>query len=111
MKLGIRNLILINLLKLEVNIIRRLKFENKCTIECFQGTTDDLISHLDKRNFCREIKNYNYHGISQEQVDGVIFKSTHNGLDADFLKFFRSFKLCDSINFQSVFITTEKHKL
>lgn len=63
-------------------------FDNHCEIICYHGTTDNLISHIDKRNFCSQINNCAYHEISQDQVDNKIFKSTNHGLDADFLEFF-----------------------
>ncbi len=62
--------------------------ENECKIECFHGTTDHLITHIDKQRFCESINHCNYHEISSDKVDGTIFKSTNHGLDADFLQLF-----------------------
>lgn len=61
---------------------------NECNIICFHGTTDNLISHTDKRKFCGQITNCDYHEIDERKVDSVIFKSTNHGLDADFLQLF-----------------------
>lgn len=62
--------------------------DNKCKIECFHGTTDSLISHIEKRDFCRGIKDCHYNEVDINDIDDVIFKSTNHGLDADFLKLF-----------------------
>ncbi|WP_050606993.1 DUF2920 family protein [Clostridium niameyense] len=64
------------------------KFDNNCNIICFHGTTDNLISNTDKFKFCSNIKRCVYNEISEDKVDGVIFKSTNHGLDADFIKLF-----------------------
>lgn len=63
-------------------------FENNCEITCYHGVTDNLITHIEKRNFCRKIKKCTYNEITEEKLDGEIFKSTNHGLDADFLKLF-----------------------
>lgn len=64
------------------------KFKNHCEIECFHGTTDNLISHMDKKNFSDQVDHCFFHEISPDRIDNHIFKSTNHGLDADFLKMF-----------------------
>lgn len=63
-------------------------FENKCKIVCYHGTTDNLISHVEKQSFCEKIANCTLYEIGEVNVDGKVFKSTNHGLDADFLMFF-----------------------
>jgi len=60
--------------------------DNKCMIKCFHGTTDNLINHEQKREFCKQINHCDFNEVTSEKVDGVIFKSTNHGLDADFIK-------------------------
>lgn len=75
------------------------KFKNNCKIISYHGTTDNLISHYEKRNFCLGIDNCSYIEISNRELDGKIFKSTNHGLDADFLELFDYTFINDSINF------------
>lgn len=63
-------------------------FSNNCMIDCFHGTTDFLISSLDKEMFCKDVPYLNYHEISENNLDGTIFKTTNHGLDSDFLAHF-----------------------
>ncbi|MCB2288851.1 DUF2920 family protein [Clostridium sp. CS001] len=63
-------------------------FKNTCKIVCYHGTTDNLISNFEKRDFCKAVKNCEYNEISLNEVDGDVFKSTNHGLGADFLKLF-----------------------
>lgn len=63
-------------------------FKNICRIVSYHGTTDNLISNDEKRDFCGKIDNCEYNDISLSEVDGEIFKSTNHGLDADFIKLF-----------------------
>ncbi|MFD3157499.1 DUF2920 family protein [Haloimpatiens sp. FM7330] len=65
------------------------KFINNCNIISYHGTTDSLITNIDKRKFCLSIEKCLYNEISNDKVDGVIFKSTNHGLDADFLELFK----------------------
>jgi Protein of unknown function (DUF2920) len=87
-------------------------FDNKCKIECFHGIADNLISHIDKREFCNGIENCEYHEISDSKLDGLMFKSAGHGLDADFLKLFehvmenRQFETGTDIHFYPVKIKT-----
>lgn len=64
------------------------KFKNKCSIICYHGTNDLLISNLEKSKFCNSIKNCIYNEISEDKVDNIIFKSTNHGLNADFIELF-----------------------
>ncbi|MBW5468691.1 DUF2920 family protein [Brevibacillus formosus] len=64
------------------------KVENSSIIDSFHGTTDTLISHKDKQQFCKEITFSNYHEISPDKLDGTMFKSTDHGLGSDHLKLF-----------------------
>ncbi|WP_142414604.1 DUF2920 family protein [Hathewaya massiliensis] len=63
-------------------------FENNCKIISYHGVTDNLISNVEKKNFCSKIRQCDYNEVTEEDVDGEIFKSTNHGLDADFLKLF-----------------------
>lgn len=63
-------------------------FENTCKIISYHGVTDGLISHVEKKNFCSKISQCDYNEVTEEEVDGEIFKSTNHGLGADFLKLF-----------------------
>nr|WP_144921591.1 DUF2920 family protein [Paenibacillus bovis] len=90
------------------------KFDNLCNIESFHGTTDNLISHKDKNQFCKSINHCIFHEISTSKVDGDIFKSTNHGLDADFLKMFdyvmknREFEFKNCIHSKPVNYLTRK---
>ncbi|AIF52330.1 DUF2920 family protein [Pelosinus sp. UFO1] len=64
------------------------QFNNNCIISSFHGTTDTLISCTDKKVYCSSIPFCQYNEISAADIDGVIFRSTNHGLDADFLEFF-----------------------
>ncbi len=64
------------------------QFLNQCAIICYHGNKDNLISHKDKKLFCKFIKNCKYNEISSNSIDGEIFKSANHGLDADFIKLF-----------------------
>lgn len=71
--------------------------KNSCEIHAFHGTTDFLISHTNKRNFCDQVPFSTFHEISAEKVDGIIFKSTNHGLDSDHLALFQH--VIDGIHF------------
>lgn len=64
------------------------KFDNKCSIISFHGTTDNLISDTEKKEFCQMFDNIKFYQISSDKIDGSIFKSTDHGLGADFLKLY-----------------------
>lgn len=94
-------------------------FENNCNIICYHGTTDKLISYLDKKEFCNNIKKCKYQEISENKIDNVIFKSTSHGLDADFIKLFEYTMRNGDIKFEKsnslelldeVIFCTEKNK-
>lgn len=95
------------------------KFDNKCKIISYQGTTDNLVMAKDKWRFCRKINNCIYKEIGGDDLDGVAFKSTEHGLDADFLEVFKltidrygkEFNKGSSIYIENeVDITTNKHQ-
>jgi len=63
-------------------------FDNQCTIVCYHGTEDDLISNVDKKKFGENINHFIYREISLDKVDGEIFKNAKHGLGSDHLKLF-----------------------
>lgn len=64
------------------------QFKNNCNIISFHGVTDELVNHLEKRNFINSIPKANYYEVSEYRLDGRIFNSTNHGLGADFLELF-----------------------
>ncbi len=48
--------------------------DNECSIVCYHGTDDNLISNVDKRKFGKDISNFVYKEISLDKVEGEIFK-------------------------------------
>lgn len=74
------------------------QFENKCAIISYHGTNDDLVSNVEKKEFCSNIDNCIYNEISDENLDNNIFKSASHGLGADFLKLFDH--VINNLNFQ-----------
>lgn len=64
------------------------QFQNKCAIVSYHGINDDLVSNIEKREFCSNIDNCIYNEISDENLNNDIFKSTVHGLGADFIKLF-----------------------
>lgn len=66
-------------------------WENKCKIVVYHGADDALISAEDKYQGIKNIKNIDFNIINKDKVDGVIFKSTTHGLNADFLNLFEKF--------------------
>lgn len=64
------------------------KFSNKSKVISYHGVDDNLINCKDKFEFCKNANNCTYIEISQEDVDGIVFKSTKHGLDADFIELF-----------------------
>lgn len=95
------------------------RFNNNCKIISYHGTTDNLISHLDKSVFCSKIRNCVYNEISQDKVDNIVFKSTNHGLDSDFIELFDYTMSNFNINFEKdtrfdlqneVVYETSKHK-
>ena len=63
-------------------------FSNKCRIICYHGDADHLVSHKDKKVFSESVNNFIYNEISNNSIDGEIFKAANHGLDADFIKLF-----------------------
>jgi len=62
------------------------RFKNGAYIYSCIGTTDNLVDVEDKRKALKGLNNVMFEVIDSTKVDGVIFKSTNHGLDADFLK-------------------------
>lgn len=61
-------------------------FENGTYIYSCLGTTDFLVDVQDKQRAIGFLSNVEFEVIDSKDVDGVIFKSTNHGLDADFIK-------------------------
>ncbi|MDO4720826.1 MAG: DUF2920 family protein [Peptostreptococcaceae bacterium] len=64
------------------------KFFNRCKIISYHGMDDELILYEDKELFARRVPLCNLNKITESQVDGLRFKSTRHGLDADFMELF-----------------------
>lgn len=62
------------------------QFNNGAYIYSCLGTTDNLVEVQDKQNALNNLRYVDFEIIDQSKVDGVIFKSTNHGLDADFLE-------------------------
>lgn len=62
------------------------RFKNGAYIYSCIGTTDNLVDVQDKRKSLSGVNNVAFEIIDSTKVDGVIFKSTNHGLDADFLE-------------------------
>ena len=61
-------------------------FENGTFIYSYLGTTDVLVDVQDKEQAIGHIANLEFEVIDSKDVDGIMFKSTNHGLDADFIK-------------------------
>jgi len=61
---------------------------NRCKILAFQGLDDELYDYNEKISFIKDINNTKIELITQDKVDGVVFKSTNHGLNADFIGLF-----------------------
>lgn len=93
-----------------------MQFNNKCRIISFQGVTDTLVNRWEKRSFCRRLNNCSYIEITPENVEGIVFKSTNHGLDADFIALFdhvmKNFSLTfhqkEKIDLSSIIYKSEK---
>ncbi|AXH98464.1 DUF2920 family protein [Sporosarcina sp. PTS2304] len=64
-------------------------FDNQAKIVVFQGTNDNLIDHYQKEQIVKTIPHARLVLVSEEQVDGEVFKSNTHGLNADFLNMFQ----------------------
>lgn len=64
------------------------ELKNQCKIICFHGISDHFRNTREKEEFCKLINNCIFNLISENEVDGEVFKSTNHGLDANFLKLF-----------------------
>ncbi|MGE5628571.1 MAG: DUF2920 family protein [Solirubrobacterales bacterium] len=92
-------------------------FRNNCNIISYHGVTDNLINHKQKKEFCEMIDNCIYNEITDELVDGKVFKSTEHGLDSDFIYLFDYaynkviYEKDTILNFpEQVIIDTERNK-
>lgn len=93
------------------------RFINKCKIISYHGSTDSLISCVDKSIFCKKIRNCEYNEISEYKLDNKVFQSTNHGLDSDFLELFdytfRNFQITfdkdTGIDLPEVVFKTKKH--
>ena len=63
-------------------------FKNSAFIYSILGTTDNLVDVQDKKLAISKLAHTKFELIDAKKVDGVIFKSTNHGLDADFLNLF-----------------------
>lgn len=63
-------------------------FKNQCNILSYHGIDDELIGYKEKEKFCHGVTKCSFRMISKKSVDGIVFKSTKHGLDADYLKLF-----------------------
>lgn len=59
--------------------------DNKAQIITYQGVSDSLVPYEEKKSFVQSLNNSYFHLVTNEDVDGSLFKSTYHGLDADFL--------------------------
>lgn len=64
------------------------QLDNSATIIAYHGESDGLISYNEKQRFISKIKNAKIFLVTQEEIDGKIFKNTLHGMGSDFLKFF-----------------------
>lgn len=65
------------------------KHNNNCMIVSYHGSDDNLITASNKKSFCEGIDKAIYNEITADKVDGLVFKSTRHGLDADFIELFQ----------------------
>lgn len=65
------------------------EFNNKCNIIAYHGYNDWLAPYDTKKIFCHKIANCKFHGITNFDIDGHIFKNNGHGLGADFIELFR----------------------
>jgi Protein of unknown function (DUF2920) len=75
-------------------------FKNSCQIVSFHGVNDTLVKESEKSTFCSEVNNCTYYSIAPKNVDGMIFKSSTHGLDADFLLLFDKVMATKNINYR-----------
>ncbi len=61
------------------------RFDYGAYIYSCLGTTDDLVDVQDKERALKLVSNVDFEVIGSKEVNGVIFKSTNHGLDADFI--------------------------
>lgn len=95
------------------------QFNNSCNIISYHGTTDKLVSCIEKRDFCNKINYCIYNEISKSDIDNVVFNSTNHGLNADFINLYNYTMDVFNISFEksimfdlpsNVTYTTTKYK-
>src|SRR5690606_11420393 len=59
-------------------------FNNGAYIYSYIGTTDNLVDVDIKRKCIEHLDFIEYEVIDENKVDGIVFRSTNHGLDADF---------------------------
>lgn len=64
------------------------RFENKAQIVSYHGEKDGLITAREKERFLKHINHSTFVLITDNEVDGKIFKNTFHGMGSDFLHFF-----------------------
>lgn len=87
-----------------------------CALIIYQGITDNLVNHHDKKNFANSIKNAKFNLITKADANGGVFGSTDHGLKSDHLKLFSlaydsyrlNFPCYKQITFGEVRLKTEK---
>ena len=62
--------------------------ENSCKIIIFQGVNDTMVPASQKIEFFEKVKNTEIMLITEEDVDGTLFKNANHGLGLDFFVFF-----------------------
>lgn len=88
------------------------KFENNCNIIVYQGISYGLVPLKVKKQFCDSIKNCKIKIITQDNVNGKIFKNIEHCMDVDFIKtfdysmknYFVNGNSCSSIDYDKVVI-------
>ncbi|MEG0296628.1 MAG: DUF2920 family protein [Clostridium sp.] len=63
-------------------------FDNTCKIVVYHGEDDDLIPEAEKYEAVKDINNLIYKPIRKPDLDGLCFKSTSHGLNADYINLF-----------------------
>ncbi|WGU93759.1 DUF2920 family protein [Paenibacillus dendritiformis] len=92
------------------------KVENQCKIISYNGTHDLMVPQESKEKFCRGIHPSYFELITVDRVDGELFKSTHHGLGADFLRLFNytmdkygQFEVRNKLDLRTFHIRTSEH--
>lgn len=64
------------------------QFNNNCNIISYHGTMDNIVTCIEKHNFCNKVDYCIYNEISENDVDDFVFKSTNHGLDANYINLY-----------------------